>query len=118
MQTIKSYKQLIVWQKAVEIVKKKYKISALMPAKEQYILIAQMLRAAISIPSNIAEGSRRNHKAEYIQFLSIALASAAELETQLIICKAQYQKIEYSVAENLVDEIQRMLYVIINKLKS
>lgn len=77
-----------------------------------------MLRAAISIPSNIAEGSKRGHKPEYIQFLSIAIASAAELETQLIITKNQYPSIDCATAQTLLDEIQRMLYTIINKLKT
>jgi four helix bundle protein len=76
-----------------------------------------MLRAAISIPSNIAEGYRRSHRPEYIQFLSIDLASAAELETQLIIAKNRYGEIDYDKAEALIDEIQRLLYVTIRSLK-
>ncbi|MBI3231630.1 MAG: four helix bundle protein [Candidatus Doudnabacteria bacterium] len=115
---MKSYKDLIAWQKAIALVKEIYKIVGRLPKQETYILSAQMLRAAISIPSNIAEGSRRNHKAEYIQFLSIATASAAELETQIIIAKNQYPSIGYSVCEGLTNEVQKMLYVIINKLKS
>ena len=77
-----------------------------------------MLRAAISIPSNIAEGYRRGHRPEFIQFLSIAIASAAELETQLIISKRQYSGISYSKAESLLEEIRKMLYVLIKKLKA
>lgn len=115
---IKSYKDLIVWQKAVDLVDVVYKIVFFLPKQEQYILVSQMLRAAISIASNIAEGHRRNHKAEYIQFLSIALASAAELETQLIITKRQYPQINYEKAEILVEEVQKMLYVLIFKIKN
>jgi len=102
---LNSYKELIVWQKSIELV------------NEIYGLSSQMQRAAVIIPSNIAEGYRRNHRAEFIQFLAIAISSAAELETQLIICKQQYTDIDYSKAEALLDEIQRMLYVMISKLK-
>ena len=115
---MQTYKQLIVWQKAIQLVNEIYAISDQLPKYEQYILISQMLRAAISIPSNIAEGSRRGHKPEYIQFLSIAIASAAELETQLIITKNRYLKVNCILAEQLLDEIQRMLYTIIQKLKT
>lgn len=114
---IRSYKDLFVWQKAVDLVDAVYKIVSQLPKSEQYILISQMLRAAISIASNIAEGYRRNHKAEYVQFLSIALASAAELETQLIITKRQYPTINYQKAEALVEEVQKMLYSLIVKIK-
>lgn len=76
-----------------------------------------MLRAAISIPSNIAEGCRRSHKAEFIQFLSIAIASASELETQFIIAKRQYVHIDYREAETLMTNILPMLYMLISKLR-
>ena len=76
-----------------------------------------MQRAGVGIPSNIAEGYRRNHRAEFIQFLAIAISSAAELETQIIICKEQYKNIDYAKAEALLDEVQRMLYAMISKLK-
>lgn len=114
---ITSYKDLLVWQKGIDLVDAIYKIVSLLPKHEQYILISQMLRAAISIPSNIAEGYRRRHKAEYVQFLSIALASAAELETQLIIAKKQYQQASYERGEMLVEEVQKMLYVLILKVE-
>ena len=112
-----SYKNLTAWNKGIELVKEIYSIADHMPKSEQYILVSQMLRAAISIPSNIAEGYRRGHRLEYIHFLSISIASAAELETQLIIAKARYPNINYGKAEKLVDEIQRLLFVTINKLK-
>lgn len=114
---MQSFKDLIVWQKSINLVDEIYKISDQLPKHELYILVSQMLRAAISIPSNIAEGSRRGHKPEYIQFLSIAIASAAELETQIIISKNRYTNIDCTNAEKTLDEIQRMLYAIINKLK-
>jgi four helix bundle protein len=114
---IKSYKELLVWQKGIQLVKETYKITEQLPKRELYILVAQILRAAISIPSNIAEGYRRNHRPEFIHFLSIALGSAAELETQIIIVKSQYNTINVANAEVIVDEIQRMLYTMIVKLK-
>ncbi len=79
-----------------------------------------MQRAAIAIPSNIAEGAKRGHKLEYIQFLSIANGSAAELETQLIIAERLYseRKIEIQKANILLEEILKMLHVLINSLKN
>ena len=77
----KSFKDLIVWQKAYRLVLEIYKITKTFPKSETYGLTQQMRRAAISIPSNIAEEYGRKHKAEYQQFLSIAYASLLELET-------------------------------------
>lgn len=113
-----SYKNLTAWIKAIELVKEIYNITDKFPKTELYILVNQMLRAAISIPSNIAEGYRRGHRLEYIQFLSIAIASAAELETQLIIAKNRYSTVGYQKVEFLLDEIQRLLYVTIKSLKA
>lgn len=74
----KTYKDLIVWQKAMELVKEIYRTTKQMPKIETYILVSQMLRAVISIASNIAEGYKRNSRAEYKHFLGIANASAGE----------------------------------------
>lgn len=81
------YKELTVWQKSIELVEVIYKLTKDFPRDEQFGLTSQMRRAAVSIPSNIAEGSRRrgNH---VLNFLSIAFGSASELETQLIICRS------------------------------
>ena len=87
LQDIKSYKNLIVWQKAFELSLLIYKITKGFPKEELYALTSQVRRAVISIPSNIAEGYCRQRKLEYIQFLQIAFASGAELETQLLIAK-------------------------------
>ncbi len=75
---ITNFKQLKIWQKGIEIVKKTYKITEAFPREEIYGLVAQMRRSAISIPSNIAEGFKRFHSKEYKQFLRIVLGSAAE----------------------------------------
>ncbi len=116
---INSYKDLIVWQKAMALVKIIYYLTDQFPKGELYGLASQMQRAAVAIPSNIAEGYLRGHHKEYIQFLSIALGSAAELETQILICKSlpKFNKINFSDAESLLTEILKMLYVMIERIK-
>lgn len=113
---IESYKDLKVWQRSIELVKEVYKISSELPKSELYGLTSQMRRAAVSIPSNIAEGYKRRNLGEYIQFLSIADASAAELETQLILTKELYQNINITRARALLEEVQKMLISLIKKL--
>src|SRR3990172_4456566 len=80
-----NYKDLIVWQKAIDLATWIYSHTAGFPKEEIYGIVSQMRRAAVSVPSNIAEGQSRQHKTEFIQFLSIVKGSLAELETQLII---------------------------------
>lgn len=115
---IKTYKDLIVWQKAMLLVKEIYRVTRLMPKTETYILVSQMLRAAISIASNIAEGYKRNHQAEYRHFLGLANGSAGELETQILIAKEEFRGIDFSKAEGLVVEIQKILHTIILKIQT
>ena len=105
---IQSYKQLKVWQKSIELVKEIYKSTEGFPKSELYGLVSQMRRAAISIPSNIAEGYKRKGLSEYLQFLRIADASAAELETQIIIAKELYKDLNFSKVESLLEEVQKM----------
>jgi len=108
---IKTFKDLIVWQKGIELVKEVYKITKYYPSEELYGLSAQMRRASISVPSNIAEGFRRRYAKEHKQFISIALGSCAELETQVIISK----ELDYiddknmNILAELIDHISRML---------
>lgn len=80
-----NYKNLIVWQKSIRLVKILYQLTANFPGEEKFGLISQIRRAAVSIPSNIAEGQARRTTADYIRFVSIAEGSLAEVETQLII---------------------------------
>lgn len=115
---LKSYKELIVWQKSVELVKGIYKLTNEFPKSEVYALSSQMQRAAISIPSNIAEGHSRKNLKEYIQFLHIAYGSSAELETQLIIAKELFPKLNYRPAELFLEEIGKMLNIMIQKLEN
>ena|SRR3989344_160980 len=104
------YRELTVWQKAIDLVVQIYRYTKKFPADEQYGLKSQMRRAAVSIPSNIAEGSRRQGKYT-AHFLTISFGSASELETQLEISK----KLNYGDAsergacEALLSEILRML---------
>lgn len=114
--SLQSYKQLIVWQKSIKLVKEIYKITDSFPGHELYGITSQMRRAAVSIPSNIAEGYKRKGGKEYIYFLNISEGSAAELETQLIIAKELYKKIDYNDSELLLEEVQKMLFSIISKI--
>jgi len=116
--TIKSYKELIIWQKSMELVVEIYKITKQFPQSETYGLASQMQRAAASIPSNIAEGYKKKHLPEYLQSLSIANGSGAELETQLYLCKRlpHLRHLNYTKAENLLEEIMKMFTVLISKL--
>jgi len=84
---IRNFKDLKIWQRGVDLVKMIYQITSNFPSVEKYGIVSQMRRAAVSVPSNIAEGFMRRHNKEYKQFLYIALGSLAELETQIIISK-------------------------------
>lgn len=115
---VESFKQLTVWQRSIELVKEIYKITEHFPNSELYGLISQMRRAAVAIPSNIAEGKKRKTRKDFLQFLRIADGSAAELETQIIITTDLYPKINFSQAKSLLEEVQKMLITMINKLEA
>jgi len=85
--TLKTHKDLTVWQESMKLVKEIFGLTSKFPKEEVYSITAQIKRAAISIPSNIAEGAARDSNKEYIHFLYISLGSASELDTQLIIAK-------------------------------
>ena len=114
---MKSYKDLIVWQKAISLCVRVYQITDSFPKSEIYGLTSQIRRSAVSIPSNIAEGHSRGHK-EYIQFLKIAFGSGAELETQLFIAlQIKYlTQQEYNDLNLLLEEIMKMLNKLISVL--
>lgn len=113
-----SHKDLIVWQKSVELVTQIYALTRILPKEEIFGLTSQMRRAAVSIPSNIAEGRNRGSKKDFRQFLIIAFASANELETQLLITKnLDYTTDQQSKqVEALLIEVCKMLSSMINKL--
>ena len=110
------YKNLIVWQKSMQLVTEAYTIVSKLPKEEIYVLSDQIRRSAVSIPSNIAEGHGRNTEKEFKQFLSIAKASTQELETQLQICiNVGYISSEESEkAISLCVEVEKMLTKIID----
>lgn len=116
---MKSYKELTVWQKAMDLCGEIYKTTETFPKSEIYGLTSQIRRCAVSIPSNIAERQYREHTAEYIQFLRIAYGSGAELETQLeITLRINYLKDEdYKRLTLLLEEIMKMLNKLINTLR-
>lgn len=112
------YKGLIVWQKAMELVLMVYKIVKLLPKEETYALSDQIRRAAVSVPSNIAEGYMRFTPREYAKFLSIARGSCGEVMTQVMICE-KLGYIDTVSARNVLelsDEICRILYVMREKI--
>ena len=117
---ITSYKDLTVWQKAMDLCEAIYLITNSFPKSELYGLISQIRRCSVSIPSNIAEGYRRGHKAEYIQFLRIAYGSGAELETQLLVALriGYIKRHEFDELNNLLEEIMKMLNKMISTLGS
>ena len=120
MEEIKSHKDLEVWKKSVELVTNVYEISSEFPKEERYCMTNQIRRAAISIPSNIAEGAGRFHNKEFIQFLYISLGSCSELETQLLIC-SNLNYIDSSSLNSLISKIfviRRMLLGLIKSLKN
>lgn len=120
MALIQTYKELIVWQKAMELVLEIYKLTDQFPKSEIYGLTSQIRRAAVSIPSNIAEGRRRGTKKDFRQFLLIAFGSGAELETQVQIAKSleKTKNLDYQKIESLLDEVMRILNTIIQKLNT
>lgn len=116
---LKSYKELIVWQKSIQLVKEIFILSEKFPQSELYGLSSQMRRAAVAIPSNIAEGYGRNSPKEYIQFLYIANGSALELETQVIIAKELnfIKGKEEEKVKELLEQILKMLNKLISSIK-
>jgi four helix bundle protein len=103
-----SFKELVVWQKGMDVVKEVYTLTKKLPKDEMHGLVSQMRRAAVSIPSNIAEGSARYSKKEFHHFIMFAHGSAAELETQLYLAKEIYD-IDISSAELILVDVQKML---------
>lgn len=115
---VQSFKELIVWQRSMELVKQVYTVTGNFPSSELYGLVSQMRRCVISIPSNIAEGKKRKTKKDFLQFLRIADGSAAELETQILICKDLFPRLDFSKTECPLEEVQKMLTAVIRKLEA
>ena len=118
LMNIQNYKDLIVWQKAMDLAEEIHRLSKTFPREELYGLTSQIRRAAVSVPSNIAEGHARQSTAEFRNFLSIALGSLAEVDTQQLLA----QRFEYLTPEQatkaaqLMEEIAKMLHSLRAKL--
>lgn len=118
---LQSYRELRVWQKAIDLVEQVYRLTAGFPTEEKFGLVSQMRRAAVSVPANIAEGYGRSHRGDYLRSLSIARGSLLELETHLTIAvRLGYTPAEGDSAADIgshVQEVDRMLYGLIQSLE-
>lgn len=120
MSRIKSYRDLIVWQKAMDLVVQGYKITKSLPKNEEYCLSAQLRNCLVSVPSNIAEGFGRSHKNDFCRFLDISRGSLYELQTQIEVSfRLEYinQELFESVSEKSM-EIEKMLNKLISNLRN
>ena len=115
---IHNFEEMYVWQKAMQLVREVYRLVRLLPKEETYALSDQMRRAAVSIPSNIAEGYGRHSANEYVRFLNIARGSKNELETQLQICvMLGYLQHEDALAASvLCKEVSRMINALLKTI--
>ena len=109
----------MVWQKSMDLVERVYELTGTFPKQEQFGLVSQMRRCAISIPSNIAEGSRRGSDKDFSRFLLIAFGSGAELETQFKITRRLHFASDSGIEETevLLDEIMKMLNALQKKIR-
>ncbi len=113
-----NYKDLVVWQKGIALAKIIYRLTQSFPSAEKFGLVAQMRRAAVSVPSNLAEGQARHTTGEFVHFISHAEGSVAELDTQLILsCELRFSdQASLASAFELIGELRRMLNVLRRKL--
>ncbi len=118
MNAKKTFRDLIVWRKGIDLTKAVYEVTGVMPDSERFGLISQMRRAAVSIPSNIAEGNARQTSKDYIRFLVIARGSLAELETQVTIAQELNMLKDSGQVMELVSEVSRLLQALIRSLKN
>lgn len=117
---VRSCRDLLVWQKGIALVQVVYRLTAKFPRAEKFGFVGQTRRAAVSVPSNIAEGQPRQHTKEFRQFLHVALGSRAELDTQLTTAlELDYvQEGECSVVNEQVLELRKMIHGLLSKLPS
>lgn len=116
--TIRDFKDLLVWQRSMDLVVPIYRATASLPRDGLFGLNAQMRRAVISVPSNIAEGYRRHRTGHYAYHLCIAHGSIGELETQILACeRIGYMKDQSASLLDEVDQLSRMLNVLISKIQ-
>ena len=115
---VRNFRELTVWQKGIKLAKEIYALTSTFPSQESFGLVNQLRRAAVSVPSNIAEGQARPHRADFVRYLDISLGSLAEIETQLILSQefGYLQPPKTENAESLILEIRKMLYGLIKSL--
>jgi four helix bundle protein len=115
---VKGYEELLVWQKGIELAKEIYRLSRKFPASERFGLTGQLQRAAVSVPSNVAEGQSRRNTAEFRQFLYQALGSLAEVDTQLVLARelGYLDGADAAGALSSVRELRRMMHGLVNRL--
>jgi len=113
---MKNFKNLKIWQKGMDIAEETYKVTRKLPREEQFVLVSQMNRSGISIPSNIAEGSSRKSEKDQGRFIEISLGSCYELETQLLLCERLYPNVPVSDLLQQLEEEEKMLTGFYNKL--
>ncbi|PCI19736.1 hypothetical protein COB64_03385 [Candidatus Wolfebacteria bacterium] len=115
---MRNYKNLEVWKKSMDLTVAIYSLTDIYPKEEIYGLTSQIRRAAVSIPSNIAEGKLRGTDSEFKRYLFISFASGGELETQLEISKRlpKTNELDYSRVDSLLEEVMKMLNSLISKL--
>jgi four helix bundle protein len=117
---MRNFKNLLIWEQGILLVKEIYKIAQKLPSDEKFGLKSQITRAAVSIPSNIAEGSSRNSEVEFKRFLEIAIGSLFELETQLIIIKELelIKSEDFKIIFELIEKEGKMINRLINTIKN
>ncbi len=113
----RKHRDLLVWQQAIALVTTVYRLTASFPDSERFGLIAQMRRAAVSVPSNIAEGAARNTSKEYLHFLGIARGSLSELDTQFVIAHELAYIDQIAPIELAISDVFGLLNGLINSLK-
>ena len=116
---MRDFKKFNIWNNAMDIVVSTYQLTKRLPSEEKFGLVSQMCRAAVSIPSNIAEGCSRNSEVEFKRFLEIALGSSFELETQILICERlgfiSKDEIEKQIV--FLNEMQKQINSLVTKIK-
>lgn len=113
MSEIKTHKDLKVWKEAMALAKGIYELTRDFPKEETYGLVSQIRRAAVSIPSNLAEGAARNSNKEFIQYLYVSLGSLAELETQLLLSR----DLGYAQSEEINERVERVRKLLLGLIK-
>ncbi|MBM3181766.1 MAG: four helix bundle protein [Chloroflexi bacterium] len=116
----RNYRELIVWQEAIKIAKAVYQLTGKFPKQETYVLADQIRRAAVSVPSNIAEGQARKSPGDFRRFLHISLGSLAEVDTQLVLAQefGYLSKEDVDSMDEKIQNLRKKLYALINSLPS